>query len=309
MSADSPISFIIPAFNCAGTLSAAVQSIYAGNLGAGDEIVVVNDGSTDETQAVIDDLAARHPEVRWFRHRHNKGSAAAGRNTGIDQARSELLFCLDADNVLAPNSLPRLKQFLLERKADAASFQEFLFFQSDIGEITHRWRCKEGTVTLGDALCTDVWPGPDGNYLFTRASWLKAGRYHESVGGAIDSWAFGVAQLATGSRLLVLPGSFYYHRWGHASACVRARDEATRSLKALQVLLPHLDLLLDEDVEYLFSKQGRETWYGNLPRRPLRIKGQEHGEGGHVLWTRPRKRGLVERVRHRLARMIAPCSG
>ena len=305
MPGEANVSFIVPAYNCARFLPDAVASVFNGNLQPDDEVVLVNDGSTDETQAVIDGLRERHPEVRAFRHNYNKGSAAAARNTGIDNARHDLLFCLDADNLLAPHSVPRLARDLLARGADAATFQEHRFFVADTNDVTHTWTWPAPDITLADALCTHRWAGPTGNYLFTRASWLKAGRYRESVGGGIDSWAFAVAQLATGCRFVVLPDSFYWHRWGHGSAWTREMEEGGTNLKALQVLLPYLHLLEEEEVEYLFGKDGRHVWYSDLEKRPLCVKDQTPGRHGV---NRPcrRRAGLVSRFRRRLARLIAP---
>jgi glycosyltransferase involved in cell wall biosynthesis len=275
-----PISFIIPAFNCADTLTEAVTSIYDGNFEPSDEVIIVNDASTDSTQKVIQKIAQEHPGVITLRHKKNKGSAAAGRNTAIDNARNSLYFCLDADNILAPASIPRLKHYLLEMRADAASFGELNYFQDSILNVTHKLVYKENLIMLSDALSGPIWPGPSGNYMFTHDSWVNAGRYLESIGGAYDSWAFGIRQLATGTRMVTLKNSFYYHRHGHRSAFVRDSIKSSSSLVALQVLLPFIDLIVDDDVEYLMGPETRYTWFENLEVRPIRLKAGALGQTG-----------------------------
>ncbi len=99
-----PISFIMPCYNWADTVTAAIRSIVETNLEEGDEIIVVDDASTDTTYSILSDLASQYSAIKLCRHHINKGTAAAGRNTGIDHSRHELLFCLDADNILYPNS-------------------------------------------------------------------------------------------------------------------------------------------------------------------------------------------------------------
>ena len=277
---NAPVSFIMPAYNCADTVVESVESIIQGNLEDGDELIIVNDGSTDGTPRVIQMLASKYDSIKILSHKINRGSAAASRNTGIENAQHQLLFCLDADNLLAPGSIKKLKEFLINTGADAAAFQELWYFSKTFQEITHKWTFRSGEVTLADALSGKFWPGPSGNYLLTKESWRRAGRYHEFVGAGIDSWGFGVRQLATGSKMQVLDGTGYYHRYGHESAWVRDTKSGNTSLKALQMLIPFLDLIDDNDVEYIMSRKGRYTWFKDLEEHPLKLKTGEKGRTG-----------------------------
>src|SRR5262245_5780960 len=99
MSARPPISFLLPAFNCGKFLPQAIKSILNGNCAGDDEIIIVDDASNDDTPEVIASLAAKEPRICTARHRSNRGSAAAGRNTAIELARHDLFFALDADNL------------------------------------------------------------------------------------------------------------------------------------------------------------------------------------------------------------------
>jgi hypothetical protein len=179
------------------------------------------------------------------------------------------------------------------------------YFTDAPGQTTQTWDFKAGPITLADALSSPIWPGPSGNYLLTRDSWLRAGRYHEMVGGGIDSWAFGIRQLASGTVMRTLAGTFYHHRVGHDSAWSREGREGGTSLKALQVLMPFLDLLEEESVEYLMSKEGRVKWFGEIETRPIRVKAGAAGTGGTTKQMR-RKRSLLTRVRFKLASLIYP---
>jgi len=93
------VSVIIPAYNSSAFLSDAVASAVRqtyGNL----EIIVVNDGSTDDTGSVADQLAASDPRIVVV-HRPNGGLSAA-RNTGLGVASGEFICFLDADDALLP---------------------------------------------------------------------------------------------------------------------------------------------------------------------------------------------------------------
>lgn len=92
------VSVVIPCYNQAHFLGDAIQSVLAQTYGK-VEVIVVNDGSTDDTAA----LAARFPGVRCI-SQQNQGLAAA-RNTGLAQCRGSLVIFLDADDRLLPGAL------------------------------------------------------------------------------------------------------------------------------------------------------------------------------------------------------------
>jgi len=93
------VSLVIAAFNHGRFLAEALDSAIGQTLG-GVEIVVVDDGSTDDTQAVLARYAGRIRVVR----QPNRGLAAA-RNTGLATARGAYVSFLDADDVLMPTKL------------------------------------------------------------------------------------------------------------------------------------------------------------------------------------------------------------
>lgn len=96
----APISVLIPAFNAAGTLGRALDSVASQTLKPA-EIIVVDDGSTDATAST----AAGHPVgVRLLRHASNRGSSAA-LSTALGAAAHDLVAFLDADDEWRPRKL------------------------------------------------------------------------------------------------------------------------------------------------------------------------------------------------------------
>ncbi|MDQ7091579.1 MAG: glycosyltransferase family A protein [Methylococcales bacterium] len=93
------ISVIIPTFNRASVLQRALNSIYAQTYPA-DEVIVVDDGSTDDTEQMI---ATYFPQV-IYSYQTNQGVSAA-RNTGINQAKGNWLAFLDSDDEWLPTKL------------------------------------------------------------------------------------------------------------------------------------------------------------------------------------------------------------
>lgn len=95
------ISVIIPTYNLATHLAEAVASVHAQDW-TNLEIIVVDDGSTDDTATVLDALTEAG-DLRWFRQ--NNAGAAAARNRGIQEAKGEWIAFLDADDLWLPGKL------------------------------------------------------------------------------------------------------------------------------------------------------------------------------------------------------------
>ena len=99
---DPLISIIIPAYNYARLLPRALDSVL-GQMTADDELIVVNDGSVDDTAQVLSAYERQHPGLRVI-HQENSGAAAA-RNHGVREARGRYALLLDADDELLAGAL------------------------------------------------------------------------------------------------------------------------------------------------------------------------------------------------------------
>ncbi len=101
-------SIIIPAYNYAHTLTRAVESVL--NQQSNDyEMLVVNDGSTDNTEELLAKLKLKHGDTFRFHTQENSGSSSA-RNYGIDHSCGRFLIFLDADDEMVPGALDALQQ-------------------------------------------------------------------------------------------------------------------------------------------------------------------------------------------------------
>lgn len=272
------VSFIIPAYNCASTIGDSIESIMNGNIESGDEIIITNDASTDDTLDLLNSLKRMYPVITVLNHCLNKGGGAA-RNTAAEHANNQILFCLDSDNLLEKGSVQKLKDFMLDTAADIAVFQELHYFSGGKDKVTHKWIFKEGQTTFADYLSGSVVPGASGNYMFTKKSWQTVKGYPEFA-GALDAWGFGLRQVAYGQKMLAMPRSYYYHRYGHESYWVRESKKGMTSLTALQILIPFLDQVNESDINYIMSRRGRYTWFENIDRRPIRVRSNILGKSG-----------------------------
>lgn len=168
------VSTIIPVFNDARTLPAALDSLAAQHLGpARDdawEAIIIDDGATDDSPAIARAAAARDPRVRVV-SQPNAGPAAA-RNRGLALARGEFVHFLDADDWLLPGGLGALLAAAGEGDAACAGTR----LCDDAGDELHTIRPpREGvdaaTLARGNALCT-------GSHVVRRA-WFERERFDE----------------------------------------------------------------------------------------------------------------------------------
>lgn len=103
------LSAFFPCFNDAPTIAGLVRTVSAtlATLGIAHEVIVVNDGSTDDSLAVLQDLVSEVPVLRIVDHGVNRGYGAALRS-GFAAARGEWVFYTDGDGQYDPSEVERL---------------------------------------------------------------------------------------------------------------------------------------------------------------------------------------------------------
>ncbi|MDT3435479.1 glycosyltransferase family 2 protein [Haloarcula sp. 1CSR25-25] len=108
------VSVVLPTYNRGARLGRAVDSVLAQRVDD-IEVIVVDDGSNDQTEAVVDSFD--DPRVNYMAHRENLGGAAA-RNTGIEASTGEYVAFLDDDDEWLPHKLENQLQCLSRRSEE-----------------------------------------------------------------------------------------------------------------------------------------------------------------------------------------------
>jgi CDP-glycerol glycerophosphotransferase len=113
------VSVVMPVHNAMPYLLKGLQSVVDQTIGAERiELVAVDDGSTDESGDALDAFAADHPELVTAVHQEASGGLGAPRNRGLDLARGEYVFFLDADDHLGAEALERMVATADEQGSD-----------------------------------------------------------------------------------------------------------------------------------------------------------------------------------------------
>ena len=149
------ISIIVPTYNVEKYIRTCIESILAQTY-RNIEVIIVNDGSTDQSLAVISDLICSHHNVKVINQK-NQGLSVA-RNTGIDVATGKYITFVDADDKIMPGFVSSLYQIADKTGADIVrgSFRDFN------GNIPKGWgpdfnvptNC--GTIVLDQFLSSNI---------------------------------------------------------------------------------------------------------------------------------------------------------
>ena len=122
MEINHTISLIIPCFNCEKTIINCIKSIYNGEV-LPQEIIAVNDNSTDNTLKILEKLKSQFREIKIFNTKENLGPAKA-RNLGAKKAKYDFLFFVDSDTELDKKTIKIFKRHCNKYDAIVGIYKE-----------------------------------------------------------------------------------------------------------------------------------------------------------------------------------------
>ena len=195
------VSTIIPVFNRAAMLREAVASVLA-QTHRPIEILIVDDGSTDDTAAVADELGRAHAEIAHVFHRPN-GGAGAARETARLSARGDFIQHLDSDDLLLPRKF-ELQVAALEARPECGAAYGWTRLRYDDGSVEPLpWKRsgEEIPAMFPAMLASRWWDTPNPLY---RASLIReAGPWTPLR--IEEDWEYDCRMAARGVRLAYVP--------------------------------------------------------------------------------------------------------
>lgn len=217
---DALVSIVIPCYNQGLFLEEALASCEHQTYQP-IEVIVVDDGSGEDTRAILGQLAARY-RFRLIRQ-DNRGLSAA-RNRGIEAAQGRYILPLDADNYLSPDAVALLVERLRQAQADNPRvmfvYQDKVLFGSEDRYVPHQ------SYNLY-RLLTDNFA--DACSLLDRRVFDAGLRYNETMKKGYEDWEFHLRLGLYSFQGVRLAGkTFFYRRWGYSM--VNAADAQKRAL-------------------------------------------------------------------------------
>lgn len=136
------VTILIPAYNESTVIGKTVSSLLKSSY-RNIEVIIINDGSTDDTRAVGMKLAKKSKRVRFISQR-NAGKAAA-LNKGVAKAKGEIIICVDADTIFPAYTVSRLIKHFDDPKVGAVAGSVKV---GNISNMVTRWQALEYTVSI-----------------------------------------------------------------------------------------------------------------------------------------------------------------
>ncbi len=149
------VSVIIPTYNRAKFIPNAVKSIIDQNYN-NIEIIVVDDGSTDNTDEVINALKKEHHNILYCRNERQKGPSGA-RNTGINKSTGDFISFLDSDDIWLPEHLQGGMKILNNHSNIDVVFGNYKIVDFESGQ--HRYDFFDQKKVLWTLSCRQIFSG------------------------------------------------------------------------------------------------------------------------------------------------------
>jgi glycosyltransferase involved in cell wall biosynthesis len=243
------VSVVIPCFNASRTVRTTVETVLHQSL-RDIEVIIVDDGSTDDLGSVVQPFLARDPRVRLVRQT-NRGLAGA-RNRGIEEARAEFVAPIDADDVWHPQFLEQCVT-ALESEPPAPFAYAYVFRMDEDGRLLpflgHRTPPRHdvvGLITLNSVSCGSA-------AVFRRGAVLAAGGYDEAMAArqlhGAEDWKL-IVTLASKAMPVLIPRHLVGYRLDARS--MSQRDPA-RQLRAVRAVIQDLRTALPSIPPHVFK--------------------------------------------------------
>jgi len=180
----APTTVVIPTHNRRHLLERTLRSVL-GQEGVDLDVIVVDDGGTDDTCRALTDRGLRN--VRVIRHEHSRGVSAA-RNTGLTAARSPLIAFVDDDDLWAPRKIAAQVAALRSKPGTRWSCVGAVHVNADLTPISYRPTPASGDVGA-DLSTRNAIPGGGSGVLLETELAREVGGFDESISILAD-WDF-----------------------------------------------------------------------------------------------------------------------
>lgn len=241
------VSVVIPCYNHGEFLPETLNSVHAQTF-ADYEIIVVNDGSTDEATVTL--LQRLNMAKTNVMHTDNHGVSAA-RNSGISEARGDYILPLDADDKIGCDYLELAVSLLDSRPEVGIVYCERLLF-GELDGLAPLPEYDPRLLLMDNCICPAA--------LFRKVDWENVGGYSEKMVYGWEDWDFWISLSELGRQVVKIPEPLFFYRVRKVS-----RDHSLKFHQKLTmmtvIILRHrrlyfrnLDLLIKRAFTLCFSK-------------------------------------------------------
>lgn len=226
------VSIIIPVYNKAAFIRESIESAL-GQSYQNIEVVLVNDGSTDGSMAILEEFKASYPDKIVLIDQKNGGVSKAT-NTGIAASKGDLIQFLDADDLMAPDKIQHQVDFLNSKPSGALASCEWVSFSGNV-ESFNRFDLKiYRDYDFGIDMLIDLYERSEmmqpGVFLTPKSVIVEAGPWDESLTINQDGEFFCRVLLQCKGVFFEPKGKVYYRKPGESNVSQQKSHKAASSL-------------------------------------------------------------------------------
>ncbi|HAU32589.1 MAG: Glycosyl transferase, family 2 [Desulfotomaculum sp. 46_296] len=286
------VSVVIPCYNQGKYLYEAVESVRRSTL-ANYEIIIVDDGSTDEDTRLASEWAVRQG-IKVIRQ-ENQGLPNA-RNAGISIARGQYILALDADDLIGPTYLEKAAWVL--NNSPRVGFVTVWLRQFGINDSS--WRPPKATVESmreGNAAVASS--------LFRRKAWEDAGGYDGKMLFGYEDYDFWLSILEKGWNSFLIPEVLFYYRVKPVSKFTVERQKHGEIMRIIKAKHPGIfnapAVTLKSRIRIILKRKAKESALGRFAVRRLWRDALVLRDHDFLAWLKWRLFPLVKAVPGALA--------
>ena len=247
------ISIIITAYNAEKTIERCINSILENEYND-FEIIVINDGSSDKTEKVIELFAS--DKIKYF-SKKNTG-VADSRNFGIEKAKGEYITFIDSDDYVSNNYFKNLDKYL-KQGIDIIKRKAIIINEKDnektkikgpvFGKITGEQAFNE--LCFKDIYLDTLWSYIIKKNLFTENNlYFEPNKYHED---------FGLLPLLILKAKSVISTNDYVYYYVQTDGSIMRDSDDAKTIKKSKDVLYHYDNIIEQTEKYDISRKTKEN--------------------------------------------------
>lgn len=221
---NTAVSVIIPAYNVENYLSPALDSVLKQSF-QNFEIIIVNDGSTDGTQDVIDRYIQNYPGIISSFSEENSGQSAA-RNLAMRYAKGEYIAFVDSDDLLEEKYLEKLYCSARENGADMVKCS-IADFDETIETAWHACDIGKRTIEFAPGYVFSFHNSPHSGIM--KKAFLDDYGIQFSEGEQMEDTPHGIVTNLLANKVAIVDEYLYYHRVGHSGSTMTKVHEGKKN--------------------------------------------------------------------------------
>ena len=239
------VSVIIPCYNHAKFLTDALQSVLEQDC-ENWECIVVNDGSTDNTEEIARQWSNKDARFKYF-YKENGGLSSA-RNFGIEKSNAEYILTLDSDDKFEKTFISKALKVINDNpKIGIVSCWGKRFVGNTYYDIF-----KPNGKNIEDFLFQNA---AIGNSMFRKKCWIEAGGYDENMKKGYEDWEFYLRISKLGWNTVIIQEPLFFYRQHKNSMRTEALNKFDKEIR-FYIFTKHKELYIkyfNQTIENLFS--------------------------------------------------------